>query len=273
MSKTKVLITVTAYPQASRSYDDLVCTAGILEDFSWIRIYPVPLQFLIKTDAHKYHWIELDLQRRTKDFRPESYSPVKPDLSDLIVLKKVDTTDNWAEHKKFCLAEFYTNLTKLINDSKEPNNKSLATFKPARIIDFLVEKDEREWNPKWLEKLKQLEFITTGQRDKDNMRIPIKKVPYKFKYHFEDDAGKESKLMIEDWEIGQLFWNCLKNTDGDEEKALNKVRQKYYDEFVEKKDLYLFLGTTFDGHRRRFPNPFVIVGVFYPQKESQLKLF
>jgi len=44
--RKKVLITVKAYPQPSRSYDELVCTAGILEDGSWIRIYPVPFKFI-----------------------------------------------------------------------------------------------------------------------------------------------------------------------------------------------------------------------------------
>ena len=42
----RVLITVTTYPLPSRSHDELVCTAGILEDGSWIRIYPVPFKFL-----------------------------------------------------------------------------------------------------------------------------------------------------------------------------------------------------------------------------------
>lgn len=43
MPRKKVLITVTTYLLPSRSYEELVCTAGILEDGSWIRIYPVPL--------------------------------------------------------------------------------------------------------------------------------------------------------------------------------------------------------------------------------------
>ena len=46
MARQKVLITVTTYPLPSRSYDELVCTAGVLENGQWIRIYPVPLQFL-----------------------------------------------------------------------------------------------------------------------------------------------------------------------------------------------------------------------------------
>ena len=46
MPLIKILITVTTYPLPSRSYDELVCTAGITEDGKWIRIYPVPLSSL-----------------------------------------------------------------------------------------------------------------------------------------------------------------------------------------------------------------------------------
>jgi len=43
MALTKVLIAVTTYPLPSRSYDELVCTAGLLEDGTWIRIFPIPM--------------------------------------------------------------------------------------------------------------------------------------------------------------------------------------------------------------------------------------
>src|ERR1035437_335735 len=70
------------------------------------------------------------------------------------------------------------------------------------------------------------------------------KLPYKFSYRFKDDAGVESKLMIEDWEVGQLYWSCEKHYGNDQ--AVKKVRQKYMDDFVKTKDLYLFLGTTYE---------------------------
>ena len=37
MALTKVLITVKTYPAISNKYDELVCTAGFLEDGTWIR--------------------------------------------------------------------------------------------------------------------------------------------------------------------------------------------------------------------------------------------
>jgi hypothetical protein len=42
------------------------------------------------------------------------------------------------------------------------------------------------------------------------------------------------------------------------------VRKKYFEEFLTKKDLHLFLGTTKRYHAMNAPNPFVIIGVFYP---------
>jgi hypothetical protein len=77
--------------------------------------------------------------------------------------------------------------------------------------------------------------------------------------------------MIEDWEAGTLYLNCLRNANGDERKALEKVREKYWDNFL-KKDLYFFLGTRKGDHHLAL-NPFSIVGVFYPPVNRQQQLF
>ena len=271
MAKTKVLITVVTYPLPSRSYDELVCTAGVLENGDWIRIYPVPLKFLQgfrkdnKMESFKYTWIELDLKKRTDDFRPESHSPVHYDFNDIAIFEKIDTNNNWAKRKKYCTANIYTNLSKLIEDSKAPKNVSLATFKPAKILCLeIIEEESREWKDEWKELRKQKDLFDPDR----SPEIQIRKLPYKFYYKFIDDIGKESRLMIEDWEIGQLYWNCLKAAEGNENIALDKVREKYEKQFLEKNDILLFLGTTREWHTRRAKNPFVIIGVFYPKKEQ-----
>ena len=276
MPRKKVLLTVTTYPLPSRSYDELVCTAGVLENGQWIRIYPVPLQFLRglrkdgKFESFKYNWIEVDLNKRTDDFRPESHSPANYDFKDIVPHGKIGTDNNWAERKQYCTANVYTSLSKLIADSKEPKNVSLATFKPTEIIGFeIAEEENREWKDEWKEIRKQGDLFEQGK----NPEILIPKLPYKFYYKFRDDSGTESRLMIEDWEIGALYWNCLKGAEGNEKIALEKVREKYEHEFLKEKEIFLFLGTTMEWHRRRSNNPFVIIGVFYPKKETQTKLF
>jgi hypothetical protein len=276
MPRKKVLLTVTTYPLPSRSYDELVCTAGVLENGEWIRIYPMPLSFLkgLKKEGKiaqtKYTWVELDLKERKDDFRPESYSPQDYGFKDLVIGETIDTKSNWLLRKQFCLHNVYTNLQTLIDESKEPRNMSLATFKPTKIHKLIIEKDEDDWKPVWKALQNQM---TLFPNENNTEKETFPKVPYKFKYKFEDETGKISNLMIEDWEIGQLYWNCLKSTNRDETLALEKVREQYETNFIKNKDLYFFLGTTKEWHTRRSKNPFVIIGVFYPKKETQTQLF
>lgn len=62
MPTTRVLIAVKTYPTLSEKYDELVCTAGFLEDGTWIRIYPIPFRKLSYDKRYsKWQWIELDL--------------------------------------------------------------------------------------------------------------------------------------------------------------------------------------------------------------------
>jgi len=276
MPRKNVLLTVTTYPLPSRSYDELVCTAGILENGEWIRIYPMPLSLLKglkkegKVKQTKYTWIELDLKQRKDDFRPESYSPKDYEFNDLVIGDTIDTKCNWLVRKQYCLNKVYTNMNTLIYESKAPQNKSLATFKPTKVHRLLIEKDESEWKPVWKALQSQMNLFE-DKNEKPEQAFP--KVPYKFKYEFEDETGKKRKLMIEDWEIGQLYWNCLRKSNNDEELALEKVRKQYETNFINNKDIHLFLGTTKEWHTRRSKNPFVIIGVFYPKIEIQSKLF
>lgn len=276
MPRIKVLLTVTTYPLPSRSYDELVCTAGFLENGEWIRIYPMPLSLLKglkkegKVKQTKYTWVELDLKRRIDDFRPESYSPKDYEFKDLVIGNTIDAKSNWLVRKQYCLNKVYTNMNTLIEESKDPKNKSLATFKPTKIHKLIIEKDESEWKPVWKALQSQMNLF---EDKSENPEQAFPKVPYKFKYEFEDETGKKRKLMIEDWEIGQLYWNCLKTSNNDVELALEKVRQQYETNFINNKDIHLFLGTTKEWHTRRSKNPFVIIGVFYPKIETQTKLF
>jgi len=273
LPKAKVLITVKTYPLPSRSYTELVCTAGLLDGEKWIRMYPIPYRFLQDQQHYpKYSWVELNLTRNTSDFRPESYSPKLGVDEPITVFEQIGTANEWAACKSFVFKEVFTSMNELIELAKNPNQrKSLATLKPSRIVDFVIEEDEREWKPKWLKDLKQFNmFELPTQRGKRKL---VKKTPYKFSYRFLSEGDKEPrKMMIEDWEIGALFWNCLYRTDGDERAALEQVKQKYLDEFA-KKDLYLFVGTTLKFHAMSAPNPFVIIGVFYPPKTEQPLLF
>lgn len=273
MTRTRVLITVKTYPTLASKYDELVCTAGFREDGSWIRIYPIPFRKLDYDKQYKkYDWIEVDLIRNSSDFRPESYRPYSIDNSFDIV-GHIDTNNNWMQRKEIVLKNVCTNLAKLIADAKDKNKyTSLAVFKPTQILKFICEPTEREWNKAKLEKLKAKALQYNLFTNSDNPFEVVKKLPYKFSFVFSDENGLESTLMIEDWETGQLFWNCLQKYDGNEQKACDDVKTKYFDDFAKSKDLYFYLGTTRNFHLMA-PNPFIIIGTFHPKKEQQLSLF
>jgi hypothetical protein len=76
-------------------------------------------------------------------------------------------------------------------------------------------------------------------------------------------------MMIEDWEIGQLYWNCLKKY-WNEKIALQKVKDKYFDDFSKKKDLHFFLWTT-KKYDKWANNPFIIVWTFHPPFSNGLQ--
>jgi hypothetical protein len=271
-----VLILVKTYPLPNSSYGETVCTAGLLEGDKWVRIYPVSWQVLEDNEKYpKYSWIDLDLVRNPTDFRQESYKPRRGFDEDIRVTKKLGTSDSWAARKEFVLKEVFTSMRDLISLAKSTSGKSLATFKPSEIVEFVIEEDpEKDWKQKWLNQSKQASMFDLDSRGTAKRQRLVRKLPYKFKYKFLcAGENKPRELTIQDWEIGALFWNCLKRADGDEETAKQQVRQKYFDEFTIGKEVYLFLGTNFVFHRKNAPNPFIIVGVFYPPKTPQLSMF
>lgn len=73
----------------------------------------------------------------------------------------------------------------------------------------------------------------------------------------------------------QLYRNCRNNSekvtqDEKEINALEKVRQKLEDDFLNNKDLYFIVGNL-----KNHKNTFMIIGLFYPPKVEfeQLSLF
>ncbi len=277
VEKKRVYIVVKTYPTISDKYAELVCTAGVLEDGSWIRLYPIPFRKLETYQKYpKYAWMQVEVERNTKDFRPETYRPIN---LEKIKVEPHPAKADWEQRRKiiFKNKKIYTDLNELIAQAKSESDPiSLAIFKPTKILKFKVEPTSREWDLKKLKNLnalsQQLNLFQTPEETEEEFKV-VPKVPYKFSYTFEDSSGRQSTLMIEDWEIGMLYFNCLKKHN-DESIAVAKVKEKYFDEFL-KRDLYFFMGTTKKFHNVA-PNPFIIIGVFYPPFKSpyeQMTLF
>jgi hypothetical protein len=254
IEKVRVLIAVKTYPLPSKEYQELVCTAGIKEDGSWIRLYPVPFRHLPYAQQYKkYDLIETNVVRQESDVRKESYRP----CGDIKIIGHIDSAKNWEERKKIILKSIEPSIEDL--KEKVKNGVSLVIIKPREITDFIIEKAADGWKEEWQALFKQGKLFGDKQK-------PLEKIPYKFSYKFfcNGEGCKGHKIMIEDWEIYALYRNMLIKY-GTEEIALEKVKDKYFNKFPNENDLYFFMGTTRKDHYR---GTFLIIGVFYPKKIS-----
>lgn len=255
MAWERILVTVMTYPVLSRKYGELVCTAGIREDGSWVRIHPVPLRRLgEKQQYSKFDWIELKLVKSRGDRRPESYAPA--DLEGIRVVGNVGTEDNWRERRKLLLktAKVYDRLQLLV-DGANANTVSLAVFKLKRALNFDWNEGEPDWNAARVEALRN--NVSQGDLfDNEHWKRTfelIPKLPYDFNYQFTDKAGDMHERQVLDWELGEYYWECDKANL--KSLVLPGVHKRYFYEF-RGTDLHFILGTL-----HRFPSTWVIVGV------------
>jgi hypothetical protein len=263
--KETIFVTVKTYPNTSSKYSELVCTAGLREDGSWIRIYPVPFRLLSDDKQfHKYTYIRVPIRKNTSDSRPESYKIANSE--EIEILAHVDTANNWERRKDHIFkSKIYTSMAEIIHKANKERTLSLATFKPSKILGFYAEKNKSET----LTKQEALKFTNANKSLFSFVSLKnMPKVGYSFKIEFEDDTGKVSKMTILDWEFLQLYVNCRYSKKLSQKESKEKVLQRLQF-FKDSKDLYFFLGTTsrFDGWAT---NPFTIIGIFYPPTTSRL---
>lgn len=252
--KAKVLITVKTYPLPSEGYQELVCTAGVLEDGAFIRLYPIDYRYRPYSQWYsKYQWIELDVEKNAEDPRPESHRPkrgtvIKP-IGDPIPTSK----DNWAERKRYVLAKGTQTMCTL--NAKDQTQKSLGIIRPTRVREFIVEPAERDWKPEWKALFSQQLLLGPAQK-------PLEKIPYKFSYVFdcEEPGCKGHRMMIEDWEVGELY-RKMRDKFKNEGIAAEKVKERFLGEIcAPDRDPHFFVGTVL-----KF-GTWVVLGVFWPKK-------
>lgn len=259
--RLKVLITVKTYPIPSKKYDELVCTAGVTETGDFIRLYPINFRDLpYDRQFKKYQWIEVGVRRHRNDVRKESYLPESDSI--LILGKPIPANPgNWSERAQYVLKNPSRSMEELYT-KQEDDNTSLGIFKPKNIKDLLITKGDPEWPSSFLEKLRQYRLFESRK----NTLIPPRKVPFKFHFLFECDdsqCNKSHKMMIEDWELGVLFWKLVDEGYSHSE-ACQKVKEKFlHDICGPKNNTYFYVGTIL-----AHPKTWVIVGLFYPKIES-----
>lgn len=261
MDTVKLLITVKTYPIPSEKYDELVCTAGVTEAGDFVRLYPINFRDLpYRSQYTKYQWIEVSAKQHSgRDTRKES---LRPDASTLRILgEPLSTVKNWSARAEYVLKKQAASMEDLA-DRQASDRTSLGIFRPKAIFDLEISPDAPEWKPSFLSALKQAKIW-----DNATSREPPRKVPFKFHYRFScNDARCKGKhrMMIEDWEVGALFWRLV-DKGATQQEAAEKVRAKFLDEICSpKNDTHFYVGTIL-----AHPKNWVVIGLFYPQKAGQ----
>lgn len=258
MERMKVLITVKTYPIPSAKYDELVCTAGVREDGAFIRLYPINFRDLpYSQQFKKYQWIEVAAAKhKGRDARKESY---RPDCDTIKLLgEPIPSTRNWAERAKYALARRADSMEHL-HEQQKADRTSLGVFKPKKIHDLIYKPAIADWKASFKAALAQARLW----EDRSVSKQPPRKVPYKFQYAFECDDSRCKKnhcMMIEDWELGALYWRLV-DKGALPEEAAKSVREKFLGELcAANRDTHFFVGTIL-----AHPKTWVVIGVFWPK--------
>jgi hypothetical protein len=251
-AEKKVLITVKTYPLPSRKTIEASCTAGITEDGKWIRLFPLPFRHLqYSQQFKKYQWVKVNVTKAS-DPRPESY---KVDLDSIQPLEVLPTYDNWQARKKIVLPLACPSLCYLQNQDNKA--ATLGFFKPRTINELIIEPEE---NPHWTEQ--EIAVLTQQSMFERKEVKPLEKIPLKFKYRFYCDylQCKGHTLSITDWEIGEAYrkWSRVYGANWE-----SYFRKRFENEVIYSFDTWFYVGTT-----RAHPDVWIIVGLFYPHKES-----
>src|SRR5690242_17749978 len=98
--KARILVLCKTYPSPSTAHTETSCIAGIEENGTPIRLYPVPFR-LIEEGAQfkKWQWITAQIEKASKDHRPESHRIGV----DTIVCEEpiISTRNGWADRRRW----------------------------------------------------------------------------------------------------------------------------------------------------------------------------
>lgn len=258
--EAQVLVLAKTYPNVSREYTELVCTAGLRIDtrpYQWIRLYPVPYRLLEQKERYKkWQIIKVRIAKRNSDHRPESYQPDRNTPIEVIddVIK---STDGWRKRGEY-LKDFYNQTTacQLLRGARtnRTRSQSLGIVHPRKIVDFKIQP-----NPDYFAVADQEPETIYTLFGKDFQTVKPSPFTLKFHYFCNDPACKGHRQSVIDWEVGASGYHRLNDNKGIK-YAENAIKSQFVTNPMSK-DLWFILGNM---HKR--PQDFMIISLFYPQK-------
>jgi hypothetical protein len=101
---------------------------------------------------------------------------------------------------------------------------------------------DSDWNPGFKAALMQQRLWENRKASKE----PPRRIPFKFQYKFSCDGPRckgSHQMMIEDWEVGALYWKCI-DRGASPDEARGMVKQKFLGELcAPERDTRFYVGT------------------------------
>ncbi|SRR6266498_1867496 len=256
----KALIVVRTYPVPAKTGVEVSCTAAITEAGEWLRLFPIPYRFLDEDKRFiKYQWVNVRVTKASKDSRPESYRIQNEEIS--ILSEPLSPANEWQARKDIVYPLRAASLCGLQRERDEKLYPTLGFFRPKSIQALIIKPDTPTWTPSQLAILRQKHLF------RENPKVELEKVPFKFQYQLtcDDNSCPGHTMTCTDWEMGEAWRRWSKKYGAGWE---SKFRQKFEDEMINKFDTHFYVGTV-----HQYPNAWIIVGLFYPQKSQTRRLF
>ena len=263
----RILILAKTYPSPSAQYVETSCVAGISQDGSMRRLYPVPFRMIEEGQQFKkWQWIDVRIEKANKDHRPESHKLYVDTITcrDVIDTKK-EWTGRWEWLDKIPAFESFDS----IESGRLADGLSIGLLRPKRLLGLDITKARHlKWTDEEREKLmrEQMQGDLFSEAEAKRQVKELRKVPFDFHYRYVCDTPegeKEHKHKIVDWEAGALFWNCRRDHGVDWEAPF---RAKLEGQLGGKDLMFLM------GNQHRFQDQWLIISLVYPPKRKPVEV-
>jgi len=265
----KILIWAKTYPELSKKHLETVCTAGVLEDGSPVRLYPIPYRYTeIEKKFRKYQWITARIARNPNDPRPESY---KVDCDSITLGDLVNpTTDEWGKRAEivFRHSDWQFQTWDSLMAAQQQNKTSLGCVTPRKIINIEIIPRSADEAKSFEEKVEDIRRTIKAQQAQINLfeesipadmrHLDFLESRIRIYWLCSSETCQGHKMQVLDWELCEL---CRREGD---EKAKQKLQSIC--------DLSIYATRFFLGNLFLHPTSFMIVGLWYP-KRSDGRLF
>jgi hypothetical protein len=268
-TREKILIWAKTYPELSSKYLETVCTAGMLPSGKPLRLYPIPYRYLAGDQFTLYQWITADIQKKHDDSRPESF---RIDCDSIEAGEVIPTTqDEWGKRREWMFRDpaWQFESVEALQKAQAEQGTSIGVVAPREIKKVEVVERSEEEAKSFEQKLAEVKKIQAAKRAQINMfeealppemkNLEFMKYRVQVRWLCKNPACREHKMQVLDWGLCEL-----QRRDGDE-KALSRMKELCN---MDRYDLRFFLGNLF-----MHPGSFLIVGMWYPKRRTDMLRF